>query len=208
MNGVAPAAAKATPWYRRRNVAIGAVVALVLAVTVLTDLPVGTSHAQDVANGRSVVQQINTDLGPCSLAVHQALGIWVLEAANALTPSQKAGTPGLLGDDQAACSFTNQSIFDLSNIEVPGTPSGKHLSNVVSTVTLWATADALRAIEDVQILMNDPTNASTLANLAVQERRLAADRRTALAEEGAADKALGTRLALPDLPVLPHPAGG
>ena len=203
-----PTEAKPTPWYRRRNVVIAAVVALVLAVTVLTDLPVGTSRAQDAANGRSVIQQLNTDLGPCSLAVHQALGIWVLEAAHTLTPSQKAGTPGLLSDDQAACSFTNQSIYDLSNIEVPGTPAGKHLGNLISTVTLWATADALRAIEDVQILMSNPTDASTLADLALQEGRLAGDRRKALAQEAAADNALGTRLPPPDLPVLPQPARG
>ena len=111
-----------TPWYRRRSLVVGAVVLVILVVTVLTDLPVPTSRSQDVSSERSVMSELNSDVAPCALAVRQALGIWDLEAAHALTAADKSGTPGLLSDDQTACSFTNESIYDLANIEVPGLP--------------------------------------------------------------------------------------
>ena len=59
---------------------------VVVLVTVLTDLPVPTSRASDLAAERSVMSEVNTDLGPCALAVHQAVGIWKLQAAHQLTP--------------------------------------------------------------------------------------------------------------------------
>ena len=91
----------------------------------LTDLPVPTSRASDVAAERSVMSEVNTDLGPCALAVHQAVGIWNLQAAHQLTPADRAPTPGLLSDDQVACSLTNDGVYDLSGIQVPGTPAGQ-----------------------------------------------------------------------------------
>ena len=78
------------------------------------------------------MSEVNTDLAGCALAVHQAIGIWNLQAAHALTPADRAPTPGLLSDDQTACSFTNENIYDLANIQVPGTPAGKHLGQLVA----------------------------------------------------------------------------
>ncbi len=208
MSDDTPAENQPRPWYRRRAILVGGAVAVILLVTVLSDLPVNTSRAQDIASERSVMKELNSDIAPCALAVHQALGIWDLQAAHTLTASQRAGTPGLLSDDQSACSLTNETIFDLTNIEVPGSPAGKKMGDLVATATLWTTSDALRAIEDVQTLMADPTDASALSNLSVQERQLAADRRTANAEEDAADRTLSTRLPPPDMPALPQPANG
>ena len=113
---------------------------------------------------------------PCAYAIHQAIGIWNLQAAHQLTPADRAPTPGLLGDDQSACSFTNEDIFDLSNVQVPQTTAGKQLGQMVATATLWTTSDALRAIEDVQTLMNDPGDAAALHSLSTAESQLAADR--------------------------------
>ena len=48
--------------------------------------------------------------------------------------------------------------------------------------------------------MNDPGNASALRNLSQEERQLAADRRTAVSEERAADMSLDTSLPAVDLP--------
>ena len=173
---------------------------MVVLITVLSDLPVSTSRADDISAERSVMSEVNTDLGGCALAVHQAIGIWNLQAAHALTAADRAPTPGLLSDDQTACSFTNESIFDLTNIDVPGTPAGKDLGQLIATATLWTTSDSLRAIEDVQTLMSDPTDTSALRSLADEDKRLATDRSTALAQEDAADRALATRLPPVDLP--------
>jgi len=195
-------------WHRHRGLLIALVVFVVLLITVLSDLPVSTSRADDISAERSVMSEVNTDLAGCALAIHQAIGIWDLQAEHELTPADRAPTPGLLSDDQTACSFTNEDIFDLTDIQVPGTPAGKHLGQMLSTATLWTTSDALRAIEDVQTLMNDPGNASALRNLSKEERQLAADRRTALSQERAADLALDTHLSAVDLPRVPGAGTG
>jgi hypothetical protein len=187
-------------WQRHRGLAIAAVALVILLITVLTDLPVSTSRASDISAERSVMSELNSDLSPCSYAVHQALGIWDLQAAHQLSAADRAPTPGLLGDDQSACSFTNEGIYDLANIQVPGTPAGKELGQLVATVTLWTTSDSLRAIEDVQTLMNDPGDKAVLRNLNKEETVLAADRHTAVAEERAADTDLDTHLQPVKLP--------
>ncbi len=188
-------------WRRHRGLAIAAVAIVILLVTVLTDLPVSTSRASDISSERSVMSEVNSDLSPCSYAVHQALGIWQLQAAHQLSAADRAPTPGLLGDDQSACSFSNEGIYDLANIQVPGTPAGKELGQMVATVTLWTTSDALRAIEDVQTLMNDSADAPLRRDLDKQEKLLVSDGRTAVSEERAADADLDTHLQPVNLPM-------
>jgi hypothetical protein len=189
-------------WQRHRGLLVAAAVFVILLITVLSDLPVSTSRADDIGAERSVMSEVNTDLAPCALAIHQAVGIWNLQATHELTPQDRAPTPGLLGDDQTACSFTNENIYDLADIQVPGTAAGKQLGQLVATVTLWTTSDSLRAIEDVQTLMGDPGNATVLHNLSMEEARLATDRRLAIAQENAADRNLGTHLPRVDLPQI------
>jgi hypothetical protein len=187
-------------WQRHRGLAIAAVALIILLITVLTDLPTSTSHADDISAERSVMSEVNSDLAPCAFALNQAIGIWNLQAAHQLTAADRAPTPGLLSDDQSACSFTNEGIYDLANIQVPGTPAGKHLGQVVGIATLWTTSDALRAIEDVQALMTNPDDISSRHDLTKEETQLGTDRRNALAQEEAADHLLATRLAGVDMP--------
>ena len=202
-----PGSSRPPLWQRRRTLVIALVIVVVVLITVLTDLPVPTSRASDVAAERSVMSEVNTDLGPCALAVHQAVGIWKLQAAHQLTPADRAPTPGLLSDDQVACSLTNDGVYDLSGIQVPGTPAGKHLGDMVATTLLWTTSDALRAIEDVQGLMNHPKSTVLLHDLAKEEASLAADRRTAQTQEHGAERSLETQLQPVDLPVVATSSG-
>jgi hypothetical protein len=200
----APVTKKPPIWQRHRRLAIAAAVLVIALITVLTDLPTATSRASDIAAERSVMSEVNSDLHPCAYAVHQALGLWALQATHRLTPAERAPAPGLLSDDQSACSFTSQGIYDLTtNIQPPGTAAGKQLGDLIATATLWTTSDALRAIEDVQTLMNDPNNSAALRNLSKEEGVLASDRRTALAQENAADRSLNTHLQPVDLPPVP-----
>ena len=193
---------KAPLWERHRGLLIGLTVFVVLLITVVSDLPVSTSRADEINAERSVMSEVNTDLAGCALAVRQAIGIWNLQAAHALTSADRAPTPGLLSDDQTACSFTNQNIYDLANIQVPGTLAGKHVGQLVAAALLWTTADSLRAIEDVQTLMNNPSNASALHSLSTQEARLATDRSSAILQEEAANRALNIHLPPVDLPAI------
>ena len=198
-----PVAKKKPVWERHRGLAIAAAVLVIAAITVISDLPTATTRASDVSAERAVMTEVNSDLQPCAYAIHQALGIWSLQVKHQLTSADRAPVPGLLSDDQSACSFTSQGIYDLTNnIDTPGTAAGKQLGNLVATATLWTTSDALQAIEDVQRLLNNPQNAAVASNLTKAEGLMASDRRTALAEENAADRDLDTRLQPVDLPAV------
>ncbi len=197
----ARAAKKKPIWERHRALAIGVAVLVIALITVITDLPTPTTRASDIGAERAVMSEVNSDLQPCAYSVKQALGIWSLQAKHQLSAADRAPTPGLLSDDQSACSFTNEGIYDLTNnIDTPGTAAGKQLGNLVATATLWVTSDALAAIEDVQRLLGDPHDHAAASNLSKEEAQLASDRHTALAEENAADRDLDTQLQPVDLP--------
>jgi hypothetical protein len=178
-------------------------IVVIAVITILTDLPVPTSRASDISAERAVMSEVNTDIGACALGLRQAIGIWNLQASHQLPAAGRASAPGLLSDDQTACSFTNEGINDLTtNLQVPGTAAGKDLGELVATATLWTTSDALRMIEDVQTLMDHPGDRPVRRNLAQEDSQLAADRRTALQQEHAADTALDTELQLVRLPAI------
>ena len=198
----APVTKKEPVWQRHRRLAIAAAVLVIALITVLTDLPTPTSRPSDIAAERTVMSEVNSDLQPCAYAVRQAVGIWALQAHHQLSAAERAPTPGLLSDDQSACSFTNQGVYDLSNIQVPGTLAGKELGQLLATAMLWTTSDSLRAIEDVQTLMNQPNDAGAVRDLSREEAQLAADRRNALADETAADRDLDTHLQPVNLPAI------
>jgi hypothetical protein len=196
-----------TPFFKRRAVIVTAVVVVVLAITVVTDLPENASLSSQVTSDKATVQEVNADVGPCAYAVNESFTIYADEQAHSLSQADISRVPGLLRDDQTACSFTSESIYELSSdIEVPGSASGKPLGEMVGTITLWATSDALSAIESIQVLSGDPGNKSALAQLRSGERLLASDRSTAESQLQAADKVLGTKLPGLNLPALPEPA--
>ena len=200
--------AKLPLWQRRRGLTIGILALVILVITVLTDLPTSTSRASDVSAERTVMTEVNSDLSSCALAIHQAVGIWTLENAHKLTAADRAPTPGLLSDDQTACSLTSESIFDLANIDIPGTAAGKDLSQMVASALLWSTSDALRVIEDVVTLMDNPSDPSARADLTKSESSLDADRAQAIAQEQAADRTLHTHLQPVDTPAIGLSSGG
>jgi hypothetical protein len=190
-------------WYRRRAVLVGGALVAVLAITVITDLPVHASRAADISSEKGVMTELNADLAPCAYAVREAITIWSEQSTHTLSAADRATSASLLRDDQAACSFTNQTIFDLSNVEVPGSAAGKEMGDLVATATLWTTSDALQAIEAVQALMLNAHDRTAVRSLAQAEARLAADRRAGLTEESKANHILRTNLPRPDMPALP-----
>jgi len=191
---------KGQSWYRRRPFLVGVVVVVVLVVTVVSDLPQHASRSAQISSDSSVVREVIADIGPCAYAVGEVFTIYEDKLKSRLTPSDTARVPSLLRDDQAACSFTDQSIFDLTNIEVPGSVAGKHLQELVSTVTLWATADGLAAIEAVQSLFSHPADRVARRQLVKATSELSHDRLQAMAEIAAANQVLRARLPALKLP--------
>lgn len=194
------------PFFKRRSVIVTAVVVVVLAVTVITDLPANDSIASQISTDKAVIQQVNADAGPCAYAANESFTIYADENAHNLSQSDIGRVPGLLRDDQNACSFISDGINELtSDIDLPNSSSGKPLGEMVGTITLWATSDALSAIESIQKLSSDPGNKAALAQLKTEEHLLASDRALALSELQATDKVLGTKLPDINLPALPDP---
>jgi hypothetical protein len=190
-------------WYRRGWVLASGVVAALVVASVLVDLPSHTTVATDTADQTAIMQQINTGLAGCSFGVKETFTIYQDQRAGSLTASDRALTPSMLRDDQSACSFTSSSIYDLSNVQGTATPAGKDIGQVVNVATLWSTSDALAAIEDIQTLWTDPTNAQTLADLRKRQAALAKDRTQADDYVAAADRILHASLPMPDMPELP-----
>jgi hypothetical protein len=191
-------------WYRRGWVLASAAVAALVVASVLVDLPSHTTVATDTADQTAIMKQINTALAGCSYGVKETFTIYQDQRAGSLTTSDRALTPSMLRDDQSACSFTSSSIYDLSNVQGTATPAGKDIGQVVSVATLWATSDALAAIEDIQSLWSDPTDAPALADLRKRQVALARGRNQADAYVVAADRILHASIPMPDMPDLPR----
>jgi hypothetical protein len=187
---------------------VPAVSAVIVAAIVVSDLPQSNSRAAEISNSASVVSQVNGNVGPCSFALSESFTIYEDLVTRSLSPSEQSQVPSLLNDDQSACSFTDNSIYNLSTMDVPGGTYGNDLGQMVSVVTLWATSDALAAIEDVQVLDTTPSDLKARQDLAQDVRVLGHDRAQALAELQAVDELLRTRLAalhLAQAPDLPSP---
>jgi len=181
------------PWYRRRAFLVCAGVVVVVGAAVISDLPTPTSRASDIQGESTVIGEINTDVAPCVFSVHEALTLYVDESGT-LSAADRGRIPDLLRDDQNACSYTNANIFDLSDIDLLGTAAGKQVGQALNTATVWATSDALAAIEAVQSLTSNPADRKARSTLRADQRLLAADRDKATSEIAAAGRLLGTRL--------------
>ncbi len=190
-------------WYRRGWVLVAGAVGALIVASVLVDLPTSTTVASDTADQAAIMKQINTALAGCSYGVRETFTIYQRQRAGTLSASEKALIPSLLRDDQTVCSFTSSSIYDLSNVQGTGTPAGKSIGLVVNVATLWATSDALAAIEDIQTLSTDPTNAKAIADLPEREAALAQGRAQAVGYVKDAERLLHAKLPMPDMPDLP-----
>lgn len=195
-------------FFKRRSVIVAGCVIVVLIVTVITDLPENASLASQVPGDRTVVQQVDTDVAPCAFAANESFTLYSDVKSRSVSQSDLSKVPGLLSDDQNACSFTSDSIYELASdvdVPVPGSSAGKALGQLINTVTLWATSDALSAIESIQALTTDPSNASALRQLRKEETILARDRSQAEQQLSEADRALKAKLPGLNLPSLPDP---
>lgn len=195
-------------WYKRTWVIATAAVVAVIGASILVDLPRNVSAAEDIASQTATLKQINTDTGPCGYAVSETFLIHGDQLAGTLTAADRASATKMLTDDQTACSFTNGSIFDLTNnIQVQDTAAGKYVDRSLSVTTTWVTSDALAAVEDIQYLYLHPGDRAKTRDLAAEERLLAQDRAQALNDVQQASMLLHTHLPNPNLPALPTLSG-
>ena len=195
-------------WYKRPWFLITLGIVVVLAVSVISDLPRHITKAQDASEQNDSIHQINTDIAPCVFAVKQSLSFYQEQVTGALSASQLKQVPALLVGNQTACSFTSEGVYDLtSNIQVNDTTAGIHIDSMLSVIVYWITEDALTAIEDIQYLFGHPNDAAKNRNLSKQETLLGRDRVKIFTDFTAAERTLGLTLKKPHIPSLPVLSG-
>jgi hypothetical protein len=194
-------------FYKRPWFLITVAIIVVVAVSVITDLPNHISKSQDFTAQNATIGQINADIDPCVYSVKESFSFYNMSLAGKLTTSDRAQVPDLLVGDQTACSFASGAVYDLTNnIQVLDTKAGKHIDQMLSVVVSWVTSDALAAIEDIQNLFQHPGKLSLIHNLTKEEAQLTKDRAAAFHDVAEASSILGT-LKKPILPKLPHLTG-
>jgi hypothetical protein len=195
-------------WYRRPWILAALSLIVIVAISVIIDLPRPITKDQDVASQNASIKEINADLAPCAFAVKESFHIYNLDVTGKLTPSDLSEVPTLLTGDETACSFASQPVYDLTNnLQVDDTKAGKHIDRMLNVVLHWITDNALASIKDIQYLFLHPGDAATIRHLGYQEGQLAAGRVTALNDKAQAEYVLGQELYALKIPTLPHLSG-
>jgi hypothetical protein len=195
-------------WYRRPWVLATLALLVVVAISVVIDLPRPLTRAQDVASQNASIKEINADLADCAFAVNESFHIYNLDVAGTLTPGDRSQAPTLLTGDETACSFASEPVYDLTNnLQVQDTKAGRHIDRMLSVVERWITGYALASIRDIQYLFEHPGDAATIRHLATAESQLSTGRAKALSDEALAEQVLGQRLYALKIPTLPHLRG-
>ncbi|HLW45950.1 MAG TPA: hypothetical protein VKR78_07015 [Acidimicrobiales bacterium] len=194
------------PWYRRWALLIVVVVGVV-AASVITDLPTTQTLQDKVNTAAGVVKEIATGVHACAYATAESFTIYGRYTKGTFPASARSLVPKYLNDDRQACTLGSQTIFGMSTITVPNSPTGAQLTGVIKYVLEWSTSDAVGAIIDIQTLVHNPTDAKVLSDLSTRERRLASDRAAAERDLRLAERDLhGSQLPSLGLPTLPAPA--
>ena len=201
-----------TVWFRRPWFLITAGVAFVVGVSVLADLPTASTPSSEAASLNASITQINSDLAPCSYAVNEAFNLYTLYVDHRLTPAHYSQSLSLLKDDQAACAFTSNGVADLTtNVEIYPNVAANWVNAALATtpkgisgpLVSWITADSDGAIVDIRLILTSHSVAAARKDLAKQERFLAQDRTTVLADVAHANQLLGGRVHAIKVPILP-----
>jgi hypothetical protein len=181
-------------WHKSGAWLVSAVMVAIVAAIVVLDLPGHPSRSRQIAADVKVVSQVNQDVAPCSNAVGESFTVYLELSSRSLSPSKAQEVPALLQDSQVACSVRGDGTYQLSTIDVPGSASGRDLAQLVRTVTVWATSDAVGAIGQIQALDADPSNTTARQLLVHDAQLLAHDQQRANDELGAAGALLNTQL--------------
>jgi len=190
-------------WYKRPWFLVTLGIIVVLAVSIISDLPRHITKAQDASEQNDSIHQINTDIAPCVFAVTQSFSFYQEEVTGRLSAANRKHVPTLLVEDETACTFASGGVYDLTNnIQINDTKAGKHIDSMLSVIFLWVTSDAVLAIKDIQYLFAHPGDSTKLRNLTQQETLLAKDRTRLLRDFTAAETILGITLRSPKIPAL------
>lgn len=182
---------------------LAAIIVFVL-LTIIADLPFGSSRTVNVDNTRSVMSEIATDVAPCNYAVNEAVGFDADVAAARLTASDLSELPALLSDDYDACSFTNGNIDDLAGISAPNSSLGKALNGLVSETLSWCSTDGMSVIGYIAAMIEHHAGSADASQLVKSEDQLNVERTQVENSISALRQLLHTR-SLPEITLVHVP---
>lgn len=191
------------PWYIRRAAVVGVVVAAFVAVAVITDIPTPASRAQRISDAKGFLSAAYGYLDSCNAALTEAFSIEAQVVGHHLTAGDLIRVPDLLRDDNFACSYTNDDVFQLASMTIPR--SLAESNRFATAVVSWIVPDAYGVTNAIITLAGDPGNPAASAELRTYEADLTADRATAEGALEAMDRQLGTTL--PALKLVRVPPG-
>jgi len=195
-------------WHRSGAWLVSAVLVALVAAIVGLDLPGHASRSRQISADIKVITQVNQDVGACSNALAESFTMYLGLTGRTLAPSKAQQMPGLLQAGQVACSLKGDGIYQLSTIDVPGSASGRDLGQLVRTVTVWATSDAVSAISQIRALDTGSSDTAARQLLVHDAQLLAYDQQRANDELSAAGALLKTRLPALQLSQAPTSLSG
>lgn len=195
-------------WYKRPWFLITAVIVIVLAASVISDLPHPLSRAEDITAQRASVKEINSELRACVYALSEGESFYRQVHKGPVPSDHAAIIKNYLVQDVNTCSgASGQSDQLVSNIQVVATKAGKHVLQMQYDVAQWATIDAYHILLDIQTFMKSPHDAKNLQDLTHYQGELAKFRALARGEIDKASAILGAQIAYPNLPLLTNLPG-
>lgn len=194
-------------WYRRPWFFATVGIVVVIAISVVTDLPHPISKSEDAIQQNGVIKLINGDAAPCIYALNESYSFYRQEISHSLSASNLKTVKNYLLQDQTVCSFASGPISDMTNtIQVSKTTAGKKIDEALSSVVKWLTYDGVGTILDIEGYFAKVPFHMNVASLSHHEDLLQSDRTAVLSDIQAASSDLGvtlTPIKLPDLPRLP-----
>jgi hypothetical protein len=159
---------------------------------VVTDLPGPSTHSATVASAQSTLQEIETDVAPCSYALHEAFGLEADLTNGHLSAAHRSLATGFLQDDYDACSYTDDSLGDLATLGTAGSGTSVALTQIAAASLTWCVQDAFIAISYLVHLSLRQDVATERARLSAEEVALNAQRTTVRSELAALGRQLKT----------------
>jgi hypothetical protein len=190
-------------WYRRPWFLATVGIILVIAVSVITDLPHPVTKAEDTSQQNGVIKQINGDTSPCIFALKESFTFYRDELNHTLAASNLPTVKNYLLEDQTACSFASGPVYDMTNnIEPIDTAAGKKVDSAMAAVVKWITYDSVAAILDIRNYFGTSPFRMNTASLVANENALANDQKAEVGDIASASSILGTQLTLINIPVI------
>lgn len=190
-------------WYRRPWFMATVGIIVVVAISVVTDLPHHVTKAQDASQQNGVIKQINGDTAPCVFALKESFSFYTNEINHTLLAANLPIVKNYLLEDQTACSFASGPVYDMTNnIQPIDTAAGKKVDHAMAATVKWITYDAVGAIVAIRNYFGSTPFHVSDNKLAQSENSLTFDHATIVNDINAASSLLGTTLTPINIPGL------